>query len=67
MIIFICGFGLISDIYKQEKEKLFMSEIFLAVITFSKPALFSGDFSYKNGKTEVMIWIPKIHFSEMHD
>ncbi len=44
-----------------------MSEIFLAVITFSKPALFSGDFSYKNGKTEVMIWIPKIHFSEMHD
>jgi hypothetical protein len=29
--------------------------IFLAAITFSKPALFSGDFSYKNGITEVMM------------
>jgi hypothetical protein len=35
------------------KQKFLLN--FLAVITFSKPALFSGDFSYKSGKTEVMI------------
>jgi hypothetical protein len=30
---------------------------FQVVITFSNPALFSGDFSCKIGKTEVTIWI----------
>ena len=47
------------------KQKFLLN--FLAVITFSKPALFSGDFSYKSGKTEVMISIPNLLFLGMHD
>ena len=39
---------------------------FLTAITFSKPALFSGEFSYKSGITEVMIWVPNLLFLEMH-
>ena len=47
------------------KQKFLLN--FLVIITFSKPALFSGDFFYKSGKTEVIIWIFNLHFSEMHD
>ena len=40
---------------------------FLTVITFLKSVLFSDDFSYKSGETEVMIWIPNLLFLGMHD
>ena len=39
----------------------------LDAITFSKPALFYGDFSSNREKTEVMIWIPQLLFLGMHD
>jgi hypothetical protein len=29
--------------------------------------LFSGDFSYKSRKIEVMMWISNLQFLEMHD
>jgi hypothetical protein len=53
--------GKISPEFEFKFKQKFLLN-FLTVTTFSKPTLFSGDFSYKSGKTEVMIRIPYLLF-----